>query len=221
MSHAFHPSSLREYDIRGIVGKTLGPDDAYAVGRCFGTLVRRGGGSSVAVGRDGRESSPAFEEALVRGLKESGADAVRIGLGPTPMLYFAEAELDVDGGIMITGSHNPADYNGFKMVLFGDAFFGAQHPGARPDGGRGRLGERRGRGPRRGSARPLCRPPARRASTAAPSGSAGTPATARPGRRWRSWSASCRASIICSTPRSTAASPTTIPTRPTRPISPI
>jgi phosphomannomutase len=126
VSHAFHSSALREYDIRGIVGKTLAPDDAYAVGRSIGTLVRRGGGATVAVGRDGRESSPVLEEALVRGLRESGADAVRIGLGPTPMLYFAERVLDVDGGVMITGSHNPADYNGFKMVLFGDAFFGAR-----------------------------------------------------------------------------------------------
>jgi phosphomannomutase len=124
MSHIFHPSSLREYDIRGIVGKTLGPDDAYAVGRGFGTLARRGGGGKVAVGRDGRESSPLLESALVRGLNESGVDAVRVGLGPTPMLYFAAAELQVDGGVMITGSHNPADYNGFKMVLGGDAFYG-------------------------------------------------------------------------------------------------
>jgi len=129
VSHVFHPSSLREYDIRGIVGKTLGPDDAYAIGRSFGTLARRGGGRSVAVGRDGRESSPAMEEALVRGLNESGVDAVRVGLGPTPMLYYAAAELGVDGGVMITGSHNPADYNGFKMVLRGDAFFGADIQG--------------------------------------------------------------------------------------------
>jgi len=125
MSHNFHPTSLREYDVRGIVGATLGPDDAYAVGRGIGTLVRRSGGTSVAVGRDGRESSPAFEAAIVRGLNESGADAVRVGLGPTPMLYYAAAELPVDAGVMITGSHNPADYNGFKMVLGGRAFYGA------------------------------------------------------------------------------------------------
>jgi phosphomannomutase len=124
MSHQFHASSLREYDIRGIVGKTLGEADAYAIGRGFGTLVRRSGGARVAVGRDGRESSPMLEEALVRGLTESGADVVRIGLGPTPMLYFAEAVLEVDGGIMITGSHNPADYNGFKMVIGGRPFYG-------------------------------------------------------------------------------------------------
>ena len=124
MSHSFHPSSLREYDIRGIVGKTLGEDDAYAVGRSFGAVARAQGERRIAVGRDGRESSPLFEAALVRGLGDSGVDAVRIGLGPTPMLYYAAATLDVGGGIMITGSHNPADYNGFKMVLGGAAFFG-------------------------------------------------------------------------------------------------
>lgn len=125
MAHQFHPSSLREYDIRGIVGETLGEADAYAIGRGFGTCVARAGGKRVAVGYDGRLSSPMFEEALVRGLNESGIYAVRIGLGPTPMLYYAEAELDVDGGIEITGSHNPANYNGFKMVLQHGPFFGA------------------------------------------------------------------------------------------------
>jgi len=124
MSHRFHPTSLREYDIRGVVGETLGPDDAEAVGRTFGTFVRRAGGKRVAVGRDGRESSPAFEARLVEGLRKSGCDVVRIGLGPTAMLYYAEAEFGVDGGIQITGSHNPADYNGFKMVLRHTAFFG-------------------------------------------------------------------------------------------------
>jgi phosphomannomutase len=124
MSHRFNATSLREYDIRGIVGETLGEADAYAVGRTFATLLRRDGGTRVAVGKDGRVSSVAMEADLVRGLTESGIDVVRIGLGPTPMLYFAEAELEVDGGIMITGSHNPANYNGFKMVFFGGAFFG-------------------------------------------------------------------------------------------------
>lgn len=125
MSHRFDPTSLREYDIRGIVGETLGEGDAYAIGRSFATMVKRGGGEGrVAVGYDGRESSPVLEKALIRGLNESGCDAVRVGLGPTPMLYYAEAVLDVDGGIMITGSHNPANYNGFKMVMFGSAFFG-------------------------------------------------------------------------------------------------
>lgn len=124
MAHRFHPTLLREYDIRGVVGQTLSEADAYAVGRSFGTMVRRAGGSRVAVGYDGRLSSPLLEEAVVKGLQDSGADAVRIGLGPTPMLYYAEAVLDVDGGIQITGSHNPTDHNGFKLVLQHNAFFG-------------------------------------------------------------------------------------------------
>ena len=125
MTHRFNPTALREYDIRGIVGQTLGPDDAYAIGRGFGTRVRRNGGMRVAVGYDGRVSSVELERALVRGLTETGIDVVRVGLGPTPMLYYAEAMLEVDGGVEITGSHNPAEYNGFKMVLAHAPFFGA------------------------------------------------------------------------------------------------
>ena len=124
MSHSFDPTVLREYDIRGIVGSTLGEDDAYAIGRGFGTRVRRAGGTSVAVGYDGRTSSPELEARLVRGLTDAGVDVVRVGLGPTPMLYFAEATLEVDGAVQVTGSHNPAEYNGFKMVLAHAPFFG-------------------------------------------------------------------------------------------------
>ena len=125
MTHTFNPTSLREYDIRGIVGKTLGVADADAIGRGFGTCVRRAGGTRVAVGYDGRHSSPELETALIAGLTAVGVDVVRIGMGPTPMLYYAEATLEVDGGIEITGSHNPAEYNGFKMVLQHKPFFGA------------------------------------------------------------------------------------------------
>jgi len=124
MTHRFDPTSLREYDIRGIVGEALGPDDARAIGRGFATLLRRSGGKRVAVGRDGRLSSPMLEAALVEGLTASGCDVVRIGMGPTPMLYYAEATLEVDGGIQITGSHNPGNYNGFKMVFEHRPFFG-------------------------------------------------------------------------------------------------
>jgi phosphomannomutase len=125
MTHQFNPTALREYDIRGIVGQTLGEDDARAIGRSFGTIIKRGGGARVAVGYDGRLSSPMLETALIDGLTTSGVDVVRVGLGPTPMLYYAEAELDgVDGGIQITGSHNPADYNGFKMVIGHGPFYG-------------------------------------------------------------------------------------------------
>lgn len=125
MSHRFDPTVLREYDIRGIIGQTLGPDDARAIGRGFATLLREAGGRRVAVGYDGRVSSPLLEHALIEGLTASGCDVVRIGMGPTPMLYYAEASAeDVDGGIQITGSHNPANYNGFKMVFQGRPFFG-------------------------------------------------------------------------------------------------
>ncbi|MEL7687408.1 phosphomannomutase/phosphoglucomutase [Citromicrobium bathyomarinum] len=125
MSHAFDPTILREYDIRGIIGETLEADDARAIGRSFGTLLRRAGGTTVAVGYDGRQSSPMLEHALVEGLTASGCNVVRIGLGATPMLYYAEASAEeVDGGIQITGSHNPPNYNGFKMVFQGRPFFG-------------------------------------------------------------------------------------------------
>ncbi|KQN21751.1 phosphoglucomutase/phosphomannomutase PgmG [Sphingomonas sp. Leaf30] len=124
MTHQFDPSALREYDVRGIVGKSLGPADATAIGRGFATRVRGIGGTRVAVGYDGRLSSPALEAALVAGLVAGGVDVVRIGLGPSPMLYYVEATLEVDGGIHVTGSHNPAEYNGFKMVLRHAPFFG-------------------------------------------------------------------------------------------------
>ena len=133
MKHNFDPTILREYDIRGVIGKTLGADDARAIGHCFGSLLRRSGGSvaepgakTVAVGYDGRVSSPMLEHALVEGLCASGCNVVRIGMGATPMLYYAEASNEqIDGGIQITGSHNPPDYNGFKMVFEGRPFFGS------------------------------------------------------------------------------------------------
>lgn len=125
MTHIFNQTVLREYDIRGIIGETLGADDARAIGRSFATLLRKAGGSKVAVGYDGRVSSPMLEHALIEGLTASGCDVVRVGMGPTPMLYYAEASAEeVDGGIQITGSHNPANYNGFKMVFMGRPFFG-------------------------------------------------------------------------------------------------
>ncbi|MCL6249855.1 phosphomannomutase/phosphoglucomutase [Altererythrobacter sp. KTW20L] len=130
MTHQFHSTVLREYDIRGIIGETLGVDDARAIGRGFGTLIARAKGPEarklVAVGWDGRVSSPMLSHALVEGLNASGVDVRRVGMGPTPMLYYAEASAEeVDGGIQITGSHNPANYNGFKMVFQGRPFFGA------------------------------------------------------------------------------------------------
>jgi len=123
-AHQFDPSILREYDIRGIVGKNLRPDDAVILGRAFGTLIRRSGGRSAALGRDGRLSSPQLANAFARGLRATGIDVLRIGLGPTPMLYFSEKHLGADAAVMVTGSHNPPEYNGFKLVLRGRAIFG-------------------------------------------------------------------------------------------------
>jgi phosphomannomutase len=124
MPHRFDPTILREYDIRGVVGTTLFPADARALGRVFAQVLDEAGGHKVAVGYDGRLTSPELEAALVEGLVEGGADVIRIGRGPTPMLYFAAATLAVEGGVMVTGSHNPPDHNGFKMVLRGKPFFG-------------------------------------------------------------------------------------------------
>src|SRR5215204_1700680 len=124
MAHHFHPTILREYDIRGVVGTTLFPADARALGRVFARVLDESGGRRVAVGYDGRLTSPELEAALVEGLAEGAVDVVRIGRGPTPLLYFAAATLGVDGGVMVTGSHNPPDHNGFKLVLGGKAFFG-------------------------------------------------------------------------------------------------
>jgi phosphomannomutase len=125
VAHRFDKTILREYDIRGIVGETLFAADAYAIGRCFAATVQEGGGQSVAVAYDGRLTSPELEAALVVGLAEGGVDVVRVGRGPTPMLYYASATLEVGGGIMVTGSHNPPDHNGFKIVLGGKPFYGA------------------------------------------------------------------------------------------------
>ncbi|HLW28879.1 MAG TPA: phosphomannomutase/phosphoglucomutase [Kiloniellales bacterium] len=124
-AHRFDPTLLREYDIRGVVGETLHAADARALGQAVGTTVRRRGGSRVAVCFDGRLSSPEMEAALVEGLSAVGITALRIGMGPTPELYFAVHHLNADGGVMVTGSHNPPEYNGFKIVIGKQAAFGS------------------------------------------------------------------------------------------------
>ena len=124
-----HPAILGAYDIRGIVGETLGGADMAAIGRGFATIARQratgGRPPRICVGRDGRLSSPDLEADLVEGLTDAGAEVLRIGVGPTPMLYFAVHERRFDGGLMVTGSHNPPAYNGVKMVLGGGPFHGA------------------------------------------------------------------------------------------------
>lgn len=124
--HFFHHTVLREYDVRGIVGETLHAEDAYVLGRAFGTHVRRAGGTKVCVGYDGRVSSPELSTRLMEGIASTGIHVLNVGLGATPMLYYSVFELDTDGGVMVTGSHNPPNYNGFKMMMgkkpcFGDA----------------------------------------------------------------------------------------------------
>jgi len=126
MTHQFNPTILREYDIRGIVGDTLTENDAYALGRTYAALAQAEGAKRIAVGRDGRTHSGMLEAALIRGLNEGGSDVIQIGMGPSPMLYFATYYLDVDGGLQVTGSHNPADYNGFKLLLKGRSIFGRE-----------------------------------------------------------------------------------------------
>lgn len=123
--HDFDPTILREYDIRGIVGETLSADDVRTVGRAFGTILVRDGGRTTAVGYDGRLSSPELEAAMVEGLVAAGVEVSRVGRGPTPMTSFAIHQLGTDAGIMITGSHNPPEYNGVKLTKQGKSFYGA------------------------------------------------------------------------------------------------
>ncbi len=122
--HKFDPSVLREYDIRGIINDTLTAKDAHAIGAIFGSVVNKQNGHSIVVGRDGRHSSLEIEKYLIEGLISQGLKVFKIGLCPTPQLYFGVHHLRADGGIMITGSHNPPDYNGFKMMLGHGPFFG-------------------------------------------------------------------------------------------------
>lgn len=119
-------SILREYDIRGVYDKTFFIEDAYAIGRSFGSLVARQNGKKVVVSYDGRISSPDLEAALVDGLKKCGLEVIRIGRGPTPMLYYAATVMEADGAVMVTASHNPKEYNGMKFMLGGKSFFGQQ-----------------------------------------------------------------------------------------------
>ena len=123
--HDFNATLLREYDIRGVVGDTLFEADARAIGRAFGTRIIENGGTSVATGRDGRHSSPAMDLALAEGLAFTGLTVHRVGGCATPGLYFAVHHLGTGGGVMVTGSHNPPDYNGFKMMIGTGPFFGA------------------------------------------------------------------------------------------------
>ena len=117
---------FREYDIRGIVGTELTEDIAEKIGRAYATVAGAKNVTTVSVGRDGRESSPALRDRLVHGLTAGGLSVLDIGICPTPVLYFSLFQLPVDGGIMITGSHNASEYNGFKLCIGKDAIYGEE-----------------------------------------------------------------------------------------------
>ena len=120
----FNPEVLREYDIRGIVDQDLTANTAYTIGRTFGHVIStKFKDGTVAVGYDGRLTSPKLQKALCKGLIESGVNVLDIGMGPTPMVYFSHYELNTNAAIMVTGSHNPSNYNGFKMVVDHNPFY--------------------------------------------------------------------------------------------------
>ena len=115
---------FKAYDIRGVVGKTLTPEITASVGRAIGSQARELGQTKVCIGRDGRLSGPSLSQALARGLQAAGMDVIDIGQVTTPMLYFATHHLQTGSGVMVTGSHNPPDYNGLKMVVAGETLSG-------------------------------------------------------------------------------------------------
>ena len=117
-------SVFRAYDIRGVVGETLTPEIVRWIGRAIGAEAHRRGVPALATGRDGRHSGPALQTALIEGLRESGRDVIDVGRVPTPLLYFATKHLGTDSGVMVTGSHNPSEYNGLKIMIAGDTLHG-------------------------------------------------------------------------------------------------
>jgi len=121
-----NPQVFREYDIRGVVDKDLTPDIVKTLGQGFGTHMAHLGRRELVVGRDGRLSSSTFEEALIEGLVSTGCNVINIGLCPTPVYYFSLFHLDKDGGMMVTGSHNPPEFNGFKVSVGKSTIFGEE-----------------------------------------------------------------------------------------------
>jgi len=120
MAITLPPEIFKAYDIRGIVGKSLTPEVCRAVGQALGSLARERNQSAIAVGRDGRLSGPELAGALMQGIVSTGVDAIDVGCVPTPLTYFAAYELGCHSCVSVTGSHNPPDYNGLKMVIAGE-----------------------------------------------------------------------------------------------------
>lgn len=144
-AHRFDPAIFREYDIRGTFGKNLRAEDAYLVARAFAAKAASASQARICVCRDGRLSSPELHAAVCRGITESGVDVIDIGIGPTPMLYFAAQTLKPAGAMMITGSHNPPGDNGFKFVFGGKAFYGENIQRLRESASSGIFPEGKGR----------------------------------------------------------------------------
>src|SRR5476651_2700816 len=114
------PEIFKAYDIRGIVGKTLTPAAVEAIGRGLGSLAREKNCATIVIGRDGRLSGPELSQALAAGIRKSGTNVIDVGMVATPMVYFAAHHYDTHCGVMVTGSHNPPEYNGIKMVIAGE-----------------------------------------------------------------------------------------------------
>ena len=121
---SINPQIFREYDIRGVVGKDLTPETVQQIGQAIGTYMKRQGGKSLVLGRDVRSSSVEFRDILSQALNSTGCDVMDIGMVPTPVSYFALHHLKADGGVMITGSHNPPEFNGFKISLGQHSLYG-------------------------------------------------------------------------------------------------
>ena len=121
-----NPNIFREYDIRGVVGVDLNTATVSALASAIGTFFRARSATKIAVGYDARGSSPGFAELLTAGLNASGCDVILVGMVTTPVLYHTVFTREVDGGVMVTGSHNPPDHNGFKICLGRSALFGSQ-----------------------------------------------------------------------------------------------
>ena len=122
-------SIFKAYDIRGVVGDTLNEPVCYAIGRALGALTLASGQRQAVVGRDGRLSGPALSQALAQGLLDAGVDVVDVGMVATPLVYFATFHLQNGTGVQVTGSHNPPQYNGLKMMVNGQTLYGKDIPG--------------------------------------------------------------------------------------------
>ncbi len=139
-----NPHIFREYDVRGLVGRDLTPETVEALGRGFGTYASGKGVRTVTLGRDCRHSSPEFRDAMARGLASTGLAVIDVGICPTPLLYFSIIQFGADGGVMITGSHNPPEFNGFKMCVGPASIYGEKIQEVRRVIERGKFAEGKG-----------------------------------------------------------------------------